>query len=417
MKRLSYLSLIRVLLICIGFLSYQLKAEPTYGLPDSLSSRATVSILVASPSSEEIYTLYGHAGLRVVDPEQNLDVTFNYGIFNFDDGFIFRFIQGKTDYIVLPQHSSEYIESYVGRGSSVRELILSTTPKIRGEMWKYLLFNIQPENRTYRYNFFYDNCSTRPISILSNALRQSIPQQGDKDALSLIPISNERTTWRREINLLEREYPWLVLGTDLALGSPTDEEISVQELLFLPHYLEPILSSATIQGETTLPVLREVKVYGEEVTHDYRSRWDILHPTIIASIIFLICGLLAIRLAFRGAVKWSNLIDIGLWFCVGLVGTILLYIGLGTEHPNTWPNYNIIVFNPLLLWLGIPVLWSNSNKRLRFSLHFFNFVLQTGFILIAPILPQHFNAVVYIMALSLSTLSIGRILEDKRLPR
>lgn len=417
--------LIVLLSIWLGLWEQSLRAEPTYGLPDSLSEQATASILIATPSNEEIYTLYGHAGLRIEDAQQGLDVTFNYGIFNFDDDFVFRFVQGKTDYIVLPQATSEYLKSYVGRGSGVRELVLAVdVPTIR-EMWSYLLHNIQPENRVYRYNFFYDNCATRPVAILSEALARAGKRQGRDTALDLDKVAVDRTTWRTEINRLEGNYPWLVLGTDLALGAPTDAEISARELMFLPHYIELILSQATVRGATYAHPVRQLRTYGQQQTVSRESRWVVVHPIAVALLILLLCFFGAFRM-MRGSIALPNtidnrrssfpkLFDILLWSLVGLVGVILLYIGLGTEHPNTWPNYNILVFNPLLLVLGVPILALCSSKKVYFFLHFFNFVQQSGFILISALLPQHFNVVVYIIALSLGVLSIGRIVEYRRL--
>lgn len=425
MRQIHYRTLMCLLLLMLGLYPQGLRAEPTFGLPDSLSAQASASILVATPSNQEVYTLYGHAGLRVQDPILGLDVTFNYGIFNFDDDFIFRFVQGKTDYIVLPQATSEYLESYIGRGSMVRELVLAVDKETLGEMWQYLLHNIQPENRVYRYNFFYDNCSTRPVAILSEALARAGKRQGRTSSLKLDKVKIDETTWRKEINRLEAAHPWLVLGTDLALGAPTDSKVSAQDLLFLPHYIEPVLSKAVVLGAKYSKPIREIRTYGEASDQAAPARWISIHPTVVALLLLALCTLGFIRLARKPRLQGlanrkdrSSLplaVDIVLWILGGMVGGILLYIGLGTEHPNTWPNYNVIVFNPLLLLVGAPVLAFSFGKRCHFSLHFFNFVLQIGFILISPLLPQHFNVVVYIVALALGVLSLGRVIEYRHL--
>ena len=103
----------------------QPQRDKTFGLPLTLSQSAQISYLAAQPSAEDSYTLYGHAGLRVWDAEQGIDVTFNYGIFNFTDDFSLRFTQGKTDYIVLPIATSDYMSEYQSRGV-IRELVLNT---------------------------------------------------------------------------------------------------------------------------------------------------------------------------------------------------------------------------------------------------------------------------------------------------
>ena len=101
------------------------QCDKSFGLPLTLSPSAQFSYLAAQPSDEDVYTLYGHAGLRVCDSVQGFDVTFNYGLFNFSEDFVPRFIQGKTDYIVLPIPTSDYMSEYQGRGV-IYELILRT---------------------------------------------------------------------------------------------------------------------------------------------------------------------------------------------------------------------------------------------------------------------------------------------------
>ena len=47
-----------------------------------LSKDATISILTCSPGNE-LYSLFGHTGIRVVDKANNMDIVFNYGTFDF----------------------------------------------------------------------------------------------------------------------------------------------------------------------------------------------------------------------------------------------------------------------------------------------------------------------------------------------
>ena len=80
------------------------------GQNNSLSPKATVSLLVCSPYEGEVFTLYGHAALRVNDPEKGLDLVFNYGIFDFDTpNFIYRFAKGQTDYQLGINRYNEYV--------------------------------------------------------------------------------------------------------------------------------------------------------------------------------------------------------------------------------------------------------------------------------------------------------------------
>ena len=60
----------------------------------------TVSLLTCSPGTTEIYSLFGHTGLRV-QTSGGGDVVFHYGVFDYDaPHFIWRFVRGETDYAI-----------------------------------------------------------------------------------------------------------------------------------------------------------------------------------------------------------------------------------------------------------------------------------------------------------------------------
>ena len=166
-------------------------------------------------------------------------MTFNYGIFNFTDDFSLRFTQGKTDYIVLPIATSDYMSEYQSRGV-IRELVLNTDSTQRALLWRLLIENAQPENRTYRYNAFRNNCSTRPLDLYFATLTDfgKLDERGSQltfvlDSVpGITPLPDK--TWREAINELEASFPWLVLGTDLAMGPELDEKMSIRDRFFIP---------------------------------------------------------------------------------------------------------------------------------------------------------------------------------------
>ena len=121
-----------------------------------------LSLLTCAPG-EVIYTLFGHTAIRYENPSQGIDVVFNYGLFSFDiPNFALRFSLGETDYrlgvIDYPHFAGEY--AYFGR--SVWQQTLNLNNEEKAELIRLLQENYRPENRVYRYNFFYDNCATRP---------------------------------------------------------------------------------------------------------------------------------------------------------------------------------------------------------------------------------------------------------------
>lgn len=375
------------------------------GLVDQLSDEARISVLVASPVDDEVYTVYGHVGLQVRDPKQGIDVVFNYGIFSFTDDFAYRFIKGQTDYMVMPQPTYSYIDEYLGRGSQITDLQLSLDSTERAKVWSYLLNNILPENREYRYKFFLDNCSTRPLDIVDQAVGGiTIP-----DSLPEV----QARSWREEINELEAKQPWLVLSTDLLLGSPTDSLMSVRQSAFSPRYLEGILrASKKPNGE---PLLGDVQYYSptrvDRVT-DSTSVWE--EPCSYALLLFLfVVWLMGYRIIYKRA-RVPLILDAIGFGLAGLGGCVIFYVAILSEHQFVSPNYNLWVLHPLHLLLAVPLMCISSWRGLLVCYHFANFVAITVFMLVAYCLPQHFNVALYVIALSLSLTSLARIIEYRR---
>ena len=90
--------------MCLCFLSLAM----TWARP--LTERAKVSLLTSSPYEAEVFTVYGHAALRINDPGQRIDIVINYGLFNFNKPFfIYRFASGETDYMLGAINYSDYI--------------------------------------------------------------------------------------------------------------------------------------------------------------------------------------------------------------------------------------------------------------------------------------------------------------------
>lgn len=196
-----------------------------------LSDEAKISLLTISPSDDEVFTVYGHAAIRINDPAHKFDIIFNYGIFDFSKpNFIYRFAKGETDYRLGVQNFNDFMIEYEMRGSEVTEQMLNLDSIEKGHIWEALLINNMPQNRVYRYNFFFDNCATRPIAIL------------EKHANGTINYNDpgKSQTFRDLINHCTRNKPWLTFGCDLALGSPTDRIASPHEEMFLPLYLKEI---------------------------------------------------------------------------------------------------------------------------------------------------------------------------------
>lgn len=404
-------TLIYLCALTLGFT--RVEAEELF--PPQLSETAEISILVASPSTKAVYTYYGHAGLCVQDLEQGIDVTFNYGIFNFSDDFIYRFVKGQTDYLVLPQGTDEYMQAYLSRGSYVSKLVLSLDAQERNKVWQYLLNNIKAENRVYRYQFFRDNCSTRPLEIIEDAVGGLVyPSQYVVPKSIIEPSAQaEIVSWRDEINDLQASSAWLVLGTDLSLGSPTDERMNYRDYSFSPRHLEHILEHArTREGKTILKRVELIQPEQETATTHVGS--EVFSPSLVFGLIALLVAFIYLYLIGYKQKHIARGLDLLLFVPAGLGGSVLFFISVISEHQFVFPNYNLWVLHPLhlLLSLGLlPCVWARYSY---IYYHFANFVSILIFLVVAWLLPQHFNVALFLIAFTLGIASFGRCLEYYR---
>lgn len=347
----------------------------------SLSNESEISILICGPSHDAVFTLYGHAAFRIHDPGQNIDLIFNYGLFDSSSpNFIYRFVKGETDYKLGAANFSDYLIEYQMRGSYVNELILNLTTDEKNKIWDALLINYLPENRVYRYNFFFDNCATRLVSILEKHINGRIVYTTDQP----------EQTFRDLINHCTREHPWQTFGCDLVLGSPTDRVATPYEKMFLPEHLESAFKAATVQSAdgSSRSLIKEVvslAKFEPEINNYPPERFT---P--------IICSLLILILT-AGITYWEwkknkngKILDIVLFTIAGIAGCILFFLSFFSTHPAIYPNWSLVWLHPLHL-VGVLLFAVKRCERVAYYYHFINFVALT---LLLPgwfIIPQHLN--------------------------
>ena len=142
-------------------------------MSSALRAEGKFSLLTCAPG-EKIYELFGHTAIRYVEGD-SIDLVFNYGMFNFNSpNFIYRFVKGETDYELGIDVYRSFEYSYRRRGSAVYEQKLNLTPDETIMLLHSLLENYKPENRVYRYNYFYDNCTTRAKDMIEKAISGTV---------------------------------------------------------------------------------------------------------------------------------------------------------------------------------------------------------------------------------------------------
>ena len=176
-----------------------------------------LSLLTCAPG-EEIYSLFGHTAIRYENPSRGIDAVFNYGIFSFSaPNFVLRFALGETDYQLGATDYEYFAKEYEYDGRSVWQQVLNLTNEEKTELIRLLEENYRPQNRVYRYNFFYDNCATRPRDKIEESIEGQV-------VYPTTPPDNARS-FRDIVHQYCQGHPWARFGIELPpdkLSTPLD---------------------------------------------------------------------------------------------------------------------------------------------------------------------------------------------------
>ena len=358
-----------------------------------------LSLLTCAPG-EEIYSLFGHTAIRYENPSQGVDVVFNYGLFSFDTpNFIFRFSLGETDYQLGATNYSHFAGEYAFFGRSVWQQTLNLTNEEKIDLIRLLQENHRPENRVYRYNFFYDNCATRPRdkieeSIAGQVIYPTEPQDGSR-------------SFRDIVHQYCKGHPWARFGIDLCIGSEADQPITQRQMMFAPFYLMNSFAGAQIKNDSIQRPLTEASELIVDATPEEDESGWIPTPLQCALLLFILTAGATIYGIRRRTGLWG--VDLFLFGAAGIVGCVLAFLALFSEHPAVSSNFLLLVFHPgQLLFLPYIIYCVRKGKKCWYLT--LNLVVLTLFIVLFPLIPQRFDFAVVPLALCLLIRSASNLI-------
>lgn len=345
-----------------------------------LSPMAQISLLTCAPG-EELYSAFGHSGIRVYDPILDIDTVYNYGTFDFDPpGFYVKFARGKLNYRIdkEPYDYFQRLYRYLNRSFSEQVFNLDSTQ--RQAYYAYLEYTFRPENRYYLYDFFFDNCATRIPDGLLTVLGDSLELYAPEESSGM--------TFRECIDGYLGNLSWADYGIDLALGSVIDREMTNRQQTFHPDYLASYMDQAQIirAGKPASFISRKQMVY-ESPNPQTPTPW-FLKPVFLTGL--LLAGLIfyTIRSWKRKQLRYP--VD-GLFFIlVGLGGLVLFLLWFGTEHTTTKANFNLLWLMPVHLILA-PLLFRSYPPRWLNIWFLISTVCSMMALVGWPLMPQSFS--------------------------
>lgn len=351
-----------------------------------------ISLLTCSPHNQ-IYSLYGHTALRYQDKSQGVDIVINYGVFSFHKPhFIIRFVLGLTDYEMGIQNFPDFCNEYKGYGASVTQQVLNLTPYEKVDILNALQQNYEIGNRVYRYNYFYNNCTTKARDIILGCINGRIRYSNKEDS---------DVTFRKLIHKWNENHRWARFGNDMLLGVMSDRKISRTEQQFIPENLKQDFSNATIYTTNgkSRPLVKSTTILVEPIPCIIEN--DIFTPNVFFTTLSLF--IIGIGLWETKKKKRIMIIDYTLLLCLFTVG-LLLAIMVFSKHPTTNLNLQIIIFNPLAIFAIISLYKFRHKKESQKKLWIIMFVMYLIGYICSFI--QTFAEGIQVLALSLLIKSI-----------
>ncbi len=289
-----------------------------------------ISLLTCSPG-QELYSRYGHTAIRLQDTERHADFVFNYGVFTFDtDNFYWKFVKGETYYKLGIDPMSWFMEENTLEGRTVYEQQLNLTDDQTKAVADALWTNFRPENRSYLYNFVFDNCATRPYHLLKHVLGDTI----------LSTYSDwEGVSYRKYIQHYTGKDSWEDFAINMIFGHRANQPMSSEDRLFLPEALMFFMQSATLADGTPLVKESHIAPFTIAPTPWYKT-WYI---GLVAFIILF----LAINLVDLRRDKWSWYVDLPFVILYVILLGVVIFLTFFSIHPLVGFNWRLFLF-PLI---------------------------------------------------------------------
>jgi len=363
MKRIFFISLFFLLISFTRVLS-----QP--------SNDTTAYLLTCGPGTDT-YSVYGHSALRIVMPEKHIDTVYNWGVFDFNaPNFVWNFAKGRLDYWVIAESSKGFLQSYFLE----QRYVISQKINIDGTETRKLLElvneNMKPENIKYRYDFFYDDCTTRIRDLLEKSI-------GEK--LKYPPAESGKVpSFREMVAKYQNPYPWYKFGVDLIMGSTADKKASFRDRMFLPIDMKDELSKTVVhRSDKMIPLLQNPVVLIDFEAPVIKKMFLVSPPAIFTLAIILIL----ILAALTKSRKTIRIMDIIIYSVFSVLSFLMIFFNFFTDHQQMRLNLNIIWLNPFII-VCLILLILNKTGTIWFRIVFY---ISAIFLLIHIVLPQEFN--------------------------
>ncbi len=390
--------------LIIAWLTVFVLFIPQKSEAQTLSDQSDISLLTASPG-DELYSVFGHSAVRVIDPENQMDMVFNYGTFDFDTpNFYLKFIRGKLLYKLSAYPTRYFILEYEGEGRALFEQSFNLTLAEKQQVFDFLMDNAKPENAYYHYDFFYDNCATRIRDLIDTILNPAWPDYyvQSPEILDNIktnfdqefiyqPQMNKVRSFRDMLQPFLENMPWSAFGIDLALGLPADKIATPSDFMFLPD--EMLISFAFTFLPDGNPLIYKNNVLLEKT----RS----LSPAGFFTPDKVFWALFILSLLCFWFKRFQKYFDLTFFTLIGLTGLVIIFLWFFTDHVATKTNLNLLWTLPTHIYF----IWAHYFSSARYQVKlYFRLISVLSFLVLVfwNLIPQDYNSAFFPIVLILT---------------
>jgi len=357
----------KVLVIILAALVFMSKNLSSQSVQDT-----TIYLITCSPGTET-YSIYGHSAIRVVISHLNSDTVYNWGVFDFNTPhFVWKFAKGRLNYLLDTSEFQRFMPEYYYEKRSVFSQKINLESSEKRILLSLIQVNRLPENRSYRYDFFYDDCSTRIRDLIEKAVGPKL----------IYPPEEKRLmpSFRELVGEYQKSYPWLKMGIDLIMGTPGEVKSTYRDMMFLPLYLQKNLTMAVVSRDHKMAPLLSSRETLLEFVPQLPKAMLFTTPIFIFTLLFIIIVLIT-ALFKKGRI--INILDLLLFAVFSVLSVLMIFFNFFTDHQQMKWNLNILWFNPAVIICLLYLIFRKSGA-IWFRVVFFLSLLFLPIIIIVP---------------------------------
>ncbi|HEU4788843.1 MAG TPA: DUF4105 domain-containing protein [Flavobacterium sp.] len=329
-----------------------------------LSKNAHISVLTCGTGNES-YSLFGHTAIRVSDIDNNLDVVYNYGAFDFDTpNFVMKFTKGDLNYFIVNNRYVDFINQYNYEKRDVYEQELDIPLALKQKLFDNLAQSLLSDERLYQYKFIDNNCTSKVVDVINKTLNAKvITKKTDTDQ-----------TYRSILFPYFNNHFYEKLGTSIVFGTKVDQ---MGSKIFLPFELQKSLKLIQYQNHPLTKRNKTILNFEEETPSSWWNN----------------CYTYLLLLGFVILINKKS-IDYIYLMTIALLGLLFVFLGFYSSHLELGYNYNILLFDPILFM--VLYFWSTKNSKWTYKLsvlnillmivYFFFIITKVHWLIVSPIL-------------------------------